>query len=179
MYRQTYMTFGIDRQGVALVAEFVMNDRPGQQIESMLSYSYFEDLDREGRDYTRRLIGLLTLMMMQYSSPEVMSRHAVGPITPATQIITHGSAVGVVDENALMSTHLMLSLDPAAEALELEIVERGGDKRILRRVAVRRVAAADLAERGGDAAAMDVGAIVLEMLKDLYPASFAGFPTLA
>ena len=112
MYRQTYMTFGIDRQGVALVAEFVMNDRPGpgEQVETMLSYSYLEDLDREGQAYTRRLIGLLTPMMMKYSSPEVMGRYPVGPITPATQIINHGRAV--VDDKALMPTHLMLGLDP-------------------------------------------------------------------
>ncbi|WP_426178207.1 hypothetical protein [Massilia sp. TWR1-2-2] len=141
----------------------------------MLSYSYLEDLDREGQAYTRRLIGLLTLMMMKYSSPEVMGRYPVGPITPATQIINHGRAV--VDDKALMPTHLMLSLDPVAEALEM--VERGSDKRISRRVTVRRIDAADLAKRGGDATAMDVGAIVLEMLKDLYPSIFARFPALA
>uniref|UniRef100_UPI003CF482D1 hypothetical protein n=1 Tax=Massilia sp. TWR1-2-2 TaxID=2804584 RepID=UPI003CF482D1 len=43
MYRQTYMTFGSDRQGVALVAEFVMNDRPGPNPPKLADFNNFSD----------------------------------------------------------------------------------------------------------------------------------------
>jgi hypothetical protein len=178
MQPETYMAFSVDRQGVALVADFTMNEWPaaGEPPDSFVHYSYLHDLERVGRSYTCRLIGYMTIAMMQYTDPATMRRHPVGDVTPAGLVNPDGSATVMVDPTAPMGTHVMLSLDVGAQALE--IVERGRDKRIMPGT-VRMVPVADLAQRGGDVAAIDIGAIVLNVLMSLYPSVFAPYPALA
>lgn len=178
MQRETYMAFAVDRGGVALVADFTMNEwpDPGEGSDSFVHYSYLRDLDNAGRSYTCRLIGLLTLHMMKYAEPAFMRQHPVGDVTSAGQIVPDGSITVPVHPTSQLSTHVMLSVDVIAETLE--VVQRGSDKKILPLTA-RAIAVAALEQGTGDDAAVLVGEIVLDTLAGIYPAIFAAYPSLA
>jgi hypothetical protein len=173
----TYMMFGIDRNRVALVANFVLDDRPapGEPKNEFGQHALLGTLGGAGKPYACRMIGAMVLLMMQHTDPEAMRKHTFGAVTPAQMIGRGDGPAGPMDIDALLPIHLMLSL--ASDGQSLEIEQRDEQKQVVPG-AGNTVPVSDLAARGADGAATVIGAIVLDTLMGLYPAVFAPYPAL-